>query len=517
MSNEEKRMSVATTLWMRQTQAEPKRTFHRSLVVVGALVVVLILTPALVHVIFYPAYVGADDAFIHVAVAEHILRGDGWGIISHDRVNLSSSPLFTILLLAVLPIGSIGLAEILSLVFASAALAITFFATRKITASTMCGLAALVVAAANAHLWRWSGTVMETALAYLAVTVIATATLRLMQARDSSVWNSALLGALIALGTLVRFEMGLLLPLSIVALWFSRHSGVRQIAAIVGGFVVVFLPWILFATAYFGTPIPTTFLAKANTIQLVNPLITKQIGTVVAVGFGVSILIAAIAIVIARRSVEGRTKLRGYAMPLLYLLAWPTTLFAYYYIDTLGLQGGARQFLPGMATWPIAVGLILSAVPRNPRYRPWLATGLVGCMAVGLVFNMVYVRPVLASYNDGYLRAMTRGAEYLRENCKPGDVALFYVDIGIMARDGIGHCTLADAGALATPSLHGMTLSEQLSRVKATYLVQNQGRSRNELAADYPNLKLAMFESYAAQAVTPDLPTLYLNIYRVRT
>lgn len=166
-------MSFATTLWMRETQAEPNRTFHRSLVVVGALVVVLILTPALVHLIFYPAFAGADDAFIHVAVAEHILRGDGWGIVSHDRVNLSSSPFFTILLLAVLPMGSIGLAEILSLVFACAALAITFFTTRRITASIMCGLAALVVAAANAHLWRWSGTVMETALAYLSVTLIA--------------------------------------------------------------------------------------------------------------------------------------------------------------------------------------------------------------------------------------------------------------------------------------------------------------------------------------------------------
>jgi hypothetical protein len=112
-----------------------------------------------------------------MAVADHILDGEGWGIASNNRVNLSSSPIFTMLLLPVLAIGSIGLAQILSSAFACASLAITFFATRTITGSNMCGFAALVVAAANVHLWRWSGTVMETSLGYLSVTVIAAATL----------------------------------------------------------------------------------------------------------------------------------------------------------------------------------------------------------------------------------------------------------------------------------------------------------------------------------------------------
>jgi hypothetical protein len=504
-------------MWMSQTQAKPKRTIDRSRVVAGAIVIVLILAPALAKLIFYPAYPGSDDAFIHMAVAEHILDGEGWGIVSNDRVNLSSSPIFTVLLLPVLAMGSIGLAQILSLGFACAAMAITFFATRTITASNMCGLAALVVAAASVHLWRWSGTVMEASLGYLSVTVIAAATLRLMQARHSSVRNLALLGALIGLGTQVRFEIGIFLPLSMIALWFSSPSGRQQIAAVVGGFIVAVLPWIVFATAYFGTPIPTTFFAKASSLHIVNISIVKSLGTVVATGFGVSILIAAIAIALASRSVEGRTKLREYAIPLLFLVGWPLALFAFYYIKTDGLQSAARYFLPGMATWPIAVGLIISAVPRKRQYRPWLTAALVGCLAVGFVINVIRIQPVLTAFNGGYRAAMTHGAEYLRDNCKPGDVALIDVDIGIMARDGIGHCTLVDGGALATPHLRGMTLAEKLSRLKPTYLVQSTAPSRNALATDYPQLTLQMSESYTDHGVANAGQHDYLNIYRVNT
>jgi hypothetical protein len=82
--------------------------------------------------------------------------------------------------------------------------------------------------------------------------------------------------------------------------------------------------------------------------------------------------------------------------------------------DWVGDQDPARYFVPGMATWPIAVGLIHAAVPGT-QYRPWLAAALVGSIAVGLAINEVKIRPVLSVFNDEYRTAMTRGAEYLRE------------------------------------------------------------------------------------------------------
>jgi len=301
---------------------------------------------------------------------------------------------------------------------------------------------------------------MEASLGYLSVVVIAAATLRLMAARRS-VWEFVLLGGLIGLGTQVRFEIGIFLPLAIAALMFSRQAGLRQIAAIFGGFVVAVMPWIAFATAYFGSPIPTTFAAKTTGLHLVNSVITKSLGTIVVTGFGVSMLIAAIAIALAARSDEGRERLREYALPILFLIGWPIALFAFYYLKTDELQSPGRYFLPGMATWPIALGLLIAAVPRKQQNRPWLVAALAGCLAVGLVINATSVRPVLNVFNAGYRTAMSHGAEFLREHCRPGDKALIWSDIGVMswslktslpASDRPTSCRASGSAATSSPT-----------------------------------------------------------------
>jgi hypothetical protein len=489
---------------MDQTPNRIRRSALDRRLVAVLLIGLFALVPALVKLAFYPAYPGSDDAFIHMAVAEHILDGGGWGIVSNDRVNLSSSPLFTVLLLPVLTVGSIGLAQVLSLVFACAALAIGYLATRAMTSSVACGLAALVVAAANVHLWRWSGTMMETSLGYLSVTVIALTTLMLIRSKSESVWQLTLLGLLIGLGTEVRFEIGLFLPLSFLALWFSRRENRVRLFVVVVGFCVAVAPWIVFATAYFGTPIPTTFFAKTSGFHVVNVTILKQLGSVVATGFGLSIVLAVATLVIAARCTEGRARLRLYAAPLTYLIAWPIALFAFYYVKTDGLQSAARYYVPGMATWPIAFGLLAGSIPRRElrKYRLALISGLVGCLAIGLAINVLLIRPVLIAFNDGYRSAMTEGAAYLRANCRPGDVALIFVDIGVMARDGIGDCALVDGGALATPSLRGMTLAAEMAKVHPTFVVQSIGYRRDELSAQFPNLKLRMSKSYTDHGVS---------------
>jgi hypothetical protein len=510
--HEEERMSFVSTKREAQPAAArmdqiPDRIRRSALdrpVVAVLLICLFALVPALVKLAFYPAYPGSDDAFIHMATAEHILDGGGWGIVSNDRVNLSSSPLYTVLLLSVLTVGSIGLAQVLSLVFACAALGTTYLATRAMTSSIACGLAALVVAAANVHLWRWSGTMMETSLGYLLVTVIALTTLMIIRSKSESVWQLGLLGLLIGLGTEVRFEIGLLLPLSFLALWFSRRENRVQLLAVVLGFCIAVVPWIVFSTAYFGTPIPTTFFAKTSGLHVVNVTITKQMGSVVATGFGLSLVLAVAALVIAARSTEGRARLRSQAGPVTYLIAWPIALFAFYYIKTDGLQSAARYYVPGMATWPIAFGLVVGSMPAHGlrKYRLALMSGLVGCLAIALAINVLVIRPVLTAFNDGYRSAMTEGAAYLRANCRPGDVALIVADIGIMAKDGIGACQLMDGGALATPSLRGMTLAEEVAKVHATFVVQTIGLRRDELSAQYPELKLRMSKSYTNHGVS---------------
>ena len=493
-----------------------KRAFSRYQLVTAAIAGLLILAPALVKFFSYPAYPGPDGAFLQVAVAEHILDGKGWGIVSHDRVNLTSSPIFILVLVAVLAIGSIGLAQIVSVGFGCAALAVTFFATRSITESSVCGLAALAVAAADVHLWHWSGVLMETSLAYLAVTVIAAMTLWMMRGRWTGTPMFMVLGALIGLGTLVRFEIGILLPLSIAALWFSRHPSVLRLVAVGGGFLIPVLPWFAFATSYFGSPLPTTYFGHVGSFHIVNTGIVKADGTAVVTGVGLSILIAAVAVVLARRTSDGRAKLRSYAMPLCFLLSWPIALFGFHYLKTP--VGSARYALPGMATWPMAVGLVIAAVPPKPRNLRWLTAALGGCLAVALVINVVTLRPALNSFNSGYRPAMTAAAQYLRDHCKPGEVAVFLDNgLGIGARDGIGDCTLMDT-ALATPQLSGIPLEQLLTSVRPTYVVEGRGPrglSGDDLPVRYPQLVLLRSQSYASSELATPRQLTYLNIYRV--
>lgn len=491
----------------------------RPRILLGVGAVALVFIPVFAKLIFYPAFPGTDDSFIHIAIAEHILDGKGWGVAGY-RVNLSSSPVFTVLLLAVFAVGSIGLAQILTAVFSCMAMAVTFFATRSITGSNNCGIIALVVAAANPYLWEWTGAVMETSLAYLAVTVIAMVTLRLIKAGSGSALNFLLLGFLIGLGMQVRFEIGIFLPLSLVALWLAFRPGPRSVAALVGGVFLALLPWAIFAVFYFGTPIPTTFYALGSgrqAGQVLNMSVLKVVGAVLATGFGISILIAATAAVIASRSPEGLRRLRSCSIPLLFLLGWPIVLFGYYYVTVNGWSTVARYFVPGMATWPIALGLIISAVPGRPSYRPWLAAAMVACLTLALGITATKIQPALASFNAGYRAVNSEGAKYLQSNCKPGDVALLKNDIGIMARDGIGDCTLVDGAGLATPDMIGLSFLEQLSRAKPTFVVFACERSHNESGGKYPQLTLELSKTFMNPSIAEFGRECYFNIYRVNS
>lgn len=476
----------------------------------GLAVLFVALVPAIAKLIFYPSYPGSDDAFIHIAVAEHILDGEGWSIQPGGSVNLSSSPLFTVILLPVFAVASIGVAQLLSLLFTTVALVLTFTTVRRATKSTPAAFAALAAGAGNVHLWRWSGTVMETSLGYLLVALIAACALPLIERREPQVRGAAVLGVTIGVGTLVRFEIGALLLIALFALGVAwRVTGV-WVVAIIGGFVVAVLPWIVFAAAVFGTPVPTTFFAKASRYHLFNVSITKSLGAVVTTGFGVSIAIAVVAVMLVIRNGE-QSRLRERLLPLAFLIAWPVLLFAFYYVKTDNLQSAARYYLPGMATWPIALGLIIAAVPAT-HARVFAAASAL-CVVAAIGVNATQIAPTLQNFNGGYRAAMAGGAEYLRSVCRPGDVALVYVDIGILARDGIGSCRLADGGALASPELRGLTLVQQIEVVRPDFVVQSIGHAPNELAAKFPQLQLLRTTEYVEHGISKAGAKDYLNIY----
>ncbi len=61
--------------------------------------------PHLLKWVYYASYPGFDDAFIHLRVADNVASGRGWGINAFEPINVSSSPLFTMLLAAGVKLG----------------------------------------------------------------------------------------------------------------------------------------------------------------------------------------------------------------------------------------------------------------------------------------------------------------------------------------------------------------------------------------------------------------------------
>ena len=393
----------------------------------------------------------------------------------------------------------------------------TYLIVRKTTASRETALFVLALAAGNVYLWRWSGTVMETTLAYLFVVLIAGLTLRLMQSGEAiSGPPIFVLGILVGLGTLVRFEIGLLLPLSLLAVLSNPREGKWKAAFMVVGFASATAPWIMFAHLYFGSVLPTTFAAKTGGLHLFNSGVVTSIATIVLTAAGLSLVFAVYEVTGAFRK-QGIGILTGSrARQVLYLVSWPVLLFVFYYLKTNGLQAPARYFLPGMATWPIAAGMMVSFPPWT-RARSWLAIStMVGTVLVGLAVNYFKVQPQFRSFNGEYRAAMSQGAEFLRDHCNAGDSALIVVDIGIMSREGIGACSLLDGGGLATPRLHGMTLWKQLALTKPSYLVEVRGLGAGDLIDQDRSLSLMLSRSYADHGISTAGDAVYLNIYRTR-
>ncbi|MEZ5333402.1 MAG: glycosyltransferase family 39 protein [Thermoanaerobaculia bacterium] len=227
-----------------------------------ALLCAAILLPAAVRLLCYPAYPGSDDAFIHHAVAARVAAGGGWGIQPGPAVNLSSSPLFTLLAAAITALAPDGWTGVTALTLAAACLGVwcTWWAARRLGLD---GLPAALLAATNLHLWRWAGTFLETTLAWAVVplAVGVEAGLRERGERRAGPWVG--LGCLLGAAVLLRYELALVgAALAVPAAIRDRRRW--RWTPVAAGAALVLAPWLAFARIAFGTFLPTTLAAKAS-------------------------------------------------------------------------------------------------------------------------------------------------------------------------------------------------------------------------------------------------------------
>ena len=213
-----------------------------------------------------------EDALITYRFAENLALGNGFAFNPGERVLGTTTPLFTVLLaLLGLVFGPdrIPVASVVVSILAAAGCAAFLYATLRVWSlgERAATLAALAFVLHPDVLWSTAGG-METALVlfFMAASLWAL-----------SVGRGALAAACAGLLVLTRPD-GLIWALAILgALAFEKRRAVLRDVAI---FAAVILPWIVFATLYFGSPVPQSLVAKSVTAGAGNPLVLLKPSTV---------------------------------------------------------------------------------------------------------------------------------------------------------------------------------------------------------------------------------------------
>lgn len=207
----------------------------------------------------YATYLGAklapnvmyDDAAIVFRYVERLTSGHGLTYNDHERVMGASDPLYMLVLAVptLLGLGVEDAARALGLVcFVGAVLVAMYIATRL---SNLAGGMVAGVLLASQDFFRYQAlSGMESGMALL-LSLLAIAFL--LEHRDT------LSGVFLGLAIFNKLDAGLLaVAIAVSELVFRRRFPVR--IAVVSALVVA--PWLVFATAYFGTPLPNSLDAK---------------------------------------------------------------------------------------------------------------------------------------------------------------------------------------------------------------------------------------------------------------
>jgi hypothetical protein len=469
----------------------------------------LSVLPVVIRLIYFPAYLGTDDSYIHAAIIESLRQGHGWGINPGEPVNLSTSPLFTLLMLGVsrlapdvmLAGSHIAIAAVIFGVFG------TFLIASRMSRNATIGLAAAAIAATNLHLWRWTGTFIEAPLAFAGVIAVLLAFERLYgeisdQPRTGRFFA---LGLAIGVLALLRFECALLGGAFFVHhLVNDRRFLVRRYAAAALGGAVPLAGWAVCAWIMFGDVVPTTLSAKTSSgVILLNTVLLRQYAGVLGPGFlaGFAMLAAALIVLVLRgRPGQIAMALRQATLFVVFALAG----LAFYYLKTPSLQSPARYLLPLMAVLPLAVTPFLAqAWPVALLPLRAVAAGAIAVqLALAIVVNHTRVAPVLAGMNDAYVETMRDAARELDRRCRAGDVVLVYFDIGVISYYHGHGCRIADGGALASPELRGLSLRDKIAATHPRFVLESLGApERSAVAAAAPGARELWDRQFASHSV----------------
>jgi hypothetical protein len=468
----------------------------------------------------YPHNIGSDDAYIHLRIATNFLQGLGWGINPHQPVNLSTSPGFTLILIAVEKLSAhpIGVTQILSGGAVVAGLLLIFFTALTETESIRAAFLAEIAAAFSVNLWRWDGALMEATFAFAAVA--ATLYLFRKDARNS-LSRLLLAGIVLGVGVLLRPEMGMLVVLALFVQSMRSEGAARlkDAALVVLGIAAVVTPWCLFALRRFGSIVPTTFAAKATVhVKLINEVILRQFAESVVESILFPTLLIMLLLIIVRRGTshsEQRASGLAYVIP----VGWVVGLFGFYYLKTAYLESTGRYVLPLLPCQVMVLALLWARIEdRLANWELRMAEVFVGLHVIfAISVNYALVMPVLRRFEGEYSTTMRASAEKLAmlTQGKLNRRVLVETDIGVLSCAGNGRFEIEDGGALATPALRGLRVTDQIRRSDPAYVVESLSVTPAGMGSKYPELLSKLWERrFRQHGVELGIPYYYTIIYQ---
>jgi len=388
-----------------------------------------------------------DDGFIHLQYAKHLMADGEFAFNAGERSFGTTSPLWVITLAAVgrwLPSAEslLDTSRVLSWLSAFAAL---FVFHRLACAAGMTrwfAACATVAFAADAWFARWSALAMESSAATLLAAVVVLASLR---ARENAA-GAARFGVAVAVGSLLRPELYLALPVYCVAALTCRprpSARVVAVALLAAGALLV--PWLAFAKWHLGSFLPNTAGAKSGGV-VANPLVLlakfSPIVKIVLSTQAVAVVATLSDLVLSRRRATVFEPALRFAV--LWMLALPLAYVAF------DIQVLSRYLL--LVTPAVCVVGWLS-LERVAAHRPLFARRAALAAAVVAVASnaYLYVRVVLPpsrAFSADLTGPMTDLAVYLRDHSPP-DAVVAAADIGYLAF--FSERRVLDLGGLVEP------------------------------------------------------------------
>jgi len=433
-----------------------------------------------------------DDAYITFRYSKNLSEGHGLVYNPGERVQGSSTPLFSLVLGGLgalgLPILATGL--VLSCLAGLATLVLLILAGRRLGAELAGWAAAFALTFQFFWVLLWvSG--METTL-YCAL-ILATL---LAVSLDRFRW----VGLLIAVSCLVRYDAALLAfaALAVVAWRAGWKVALRQ--ALLAA--VVYLPWFVFAWAWFGSPIPQTVLAK----RVINSLDWNTIGHHYAAFFSYSPLFWIWLIAAGFGMVQAARRSRGWIVfPLwigLYLAAFllqrrPVMYYPWYLTPLL-----PPLFLMG------AFGL-LHAVEIAWRDYPGRVAAAFGVVAAALIlleasalWNSQFEFGADAVHRE---RKYREAAEILSLHIASGQT-VYVGEVGTIGWFLPQACILDSAGLLS-PSVYEIRLRDRKA-------LAQQGRRPEDDPDGSPDVTRMVVEELQPDFITTAEPFLFIDQVR---